>query len=224
MPYMTLQHRPQHREEQHREDQHLTVMVLPGGKVASHRRSRAWHLSNLRMRPFSVALQQRGFDVTPVRYRTRGWNDAEQSPVADARHVLDSIKAGNSDAKVILLGHSMGGRVAAALSGDAAVVGIVALAPWWPAGTEVRPRQRCPLRVVHGTADRWTDPDISKAVVERARRSGLDAEWIGVEGAGHFMLRRPLLWHRLAADAVSEIAADSEIAASSTEAKAGERR
>jgi pimeloyl-ACP methyl ester carboxylesterase len=218
MPYMTLQHRPQHREEQHREDQHLTVMVLPGGKVASHRRSRAWHLSNLRMRPFSVALQQRGFDVTPVRYRTRGWNDAEQSPVADARHVLDSIKAGNSDAKVILLGHSMGGRVAAALSGDAAVVGIVALAPWWPAGTEVRPRQRCPLRVVHGTANRWTDPDISKAVVERARRSGLDAEWIGVEGAGHFMLRRPLLWHRLAADAVSEIAA------SSTEAKAGERR
>ncbi|MFE4501146.1 alpha/beta hydrolase [Rhodococcus sp. NPDC056743] len=221
---MTLQHRPQHWEDHRSEDQHLTVMVLPGGKVSSHRRSRIWHLSNLRMRPFSVALQQRGFDVTPIRYRTRGWNDAEQSPVADARHVLDRIKAQHPDAKVILLGHSMGGRVAAALSGDAAVVGIVALAPWWPAGTEIGPREGFLLRVVHGTADRWTDPDISKAVVERARRSGLDAEWIGVEGAGHFMLRRASLWHRLAADAVSEIAADSEIAASSTEVKAGERR
>ena len=219
MPYMTLQHRTQYRD-----DRHLTVMVLPGGKVSSHRRSRFWHLSNLRMRPFSAAIRQRGFDVVAVRYRTRGWNGREQSPVADARQVLDRIKAQNSDAQVILLGHSMGGRVAAALSGDAAVIGVVALAPWWPAGTDFGLRQGCLLRVVHGTVDRWTDPDLSQAAVERARRSGLDAEWIGVEGAGHFMLRRPSLWHRLAADAVSEIAMVSESAEKTTEAKAGERR
>lgn len=219
MPYMTLQHRTHYREEQH-----LTVMVLPGGKVSSHRRSRFWHLSNLRMRPFSAAIRQRGFDVVAVRYRKRGWNGPEQSPVADARQILDRIKARNSDAQVILLGHSMGGRVAAALSGDAAVVGVIALAPWWPAGTDVGPRQRCLLRVVHGTADRWTDPDHSQAAVERARRSGFDAEWIGIEGAGHFMMRRPSLWHRLAADAVVEIAVVSEIAEKTTEAKAGERR
>ena len=213
MPYMTLQHRTQHRD-----DRHLTVMVLPGGKVSSHRRSRFWHLSNLRMCPFSAAIRQRGFDVVAVRYRTRGWNGTEQSPVADARQVLDRIKVRDPDAQVILLGHSMGGRVAAALSGDAAVLGVVALAPWWPEGTEFGLRQRSLLRVVHGTADRWTDPDRSRALVERAQRSGLDAEWTGLEGAGHFMLHRPWLWHRKAVDAVSEITQKT------TEAKAGERR
>ena len=208
-------------------------MVLPGGKVSSHRRSRLWHLSNLRMLPFTVALRRQGFEAVQVRYRTRGWNGAEQSPVVDARQALNRIAASNPGATVVLLGHSMGGRVAAALlsdgfsgdglsgdglSGDAAIAGVVALAPWWPAGTALELDQGTRLLVIHGTADRWTDPAASKSTVEMAQRSGADAEWIGVEGAGHFMLRRPRCWHRSAISGVSGMARGV------TELKQGERR
>ncbi|MDI9917945.1 alpha/beta hydrolase [Rhodococcus sp. IEGM 1379] len=206
---MTPQHLPTHGE-----NRRVVVMVLPGGKVSSHRRSRCWHLSNVRMRPFTAALRRRGFEAVQVRYRRRGWNGAERSPVADARRVLDRITASDPGAAVVLLGHSMGGRVAAALSGDPAIVGVVALAPWWPAGTSLDLPEGARLLVIHGSADRWTDPVDSQSMVDRAQRAGTDAEWIGVEGAGHFMLRRPAHWHRLASDAVHEV----------TESKAGERR
>lgn len=198
-------------------------MVLPGGKVLSRRRSRLWHLSNLRMLPFTAALRRQGFEAVQVRYRTRGWNGAEQSPVADARQALNRITASDPGATVVLLGHSMGGRVAAALlsdglSGDAAIAGVVALAPWWPAGTSLELDQGTRLLVIHGTADRWTDPAASQSTVEMAQRSGADAEWIGVEDAGHFMLRRPRCWHRLAISGVSGMARGV------TELKQGERR
>ncbi|MGC0364747.1 pimeloyl-ACP methyl ester carboxylesterase [Rhodococcus sp. 27YEA15] len=197
---------------------HPVVLVLPGGKVASRRRSRWWHLSNVRMRPFAALLRSRGIEVVRVRYRLRGWNGDARSPVADAQAVLDRIKETDPSPSVILLGHSMGGRVAAALAADPSVVGIVALAPWWPDGTAIDLRPGGQLVVVHGTADRWTDPAESRKQVEDMRRSGHNAEWIGVDGAGHFMLRRPALWHRLAVDAVSEMLCG--VAAAET----GERR
>ncbi|MBX9148255.1 dienelactone hydrolase family protein [Rhodococcus qingshengii] len=186
-------------------DQHLVVLVLPGGKVSSHRPARAWHLSNLRMCPFTAQLRLSGVNAVQARYRVRGWNGAERSPVADARAALDAITKRNSQAQVILLGHSMGGRVAAELCGDPAVVGVVALAPWWPDGTSVNLRSDTPLSVLHGTADSWTDPEVSRRKVDELQASGKSAEWIGIDGAGHFMLRRAATWHRLVADAIAGI-------------------
>lgn len=213
MPCMT----PNRRQQQDG-DQHLVVLVLPGGKVSSHRPARAWHLSNLRMRPFTAQLRRSGVKAVQARYRVRGWNGAERSPVADARAALDAITKRNSQAQVILLGHSMGGRVVADLCGDPAVVGVVALAPWWPDGTSVNLRSDIPLVVLHGTADSWTDPAASRRKVDGLQKSGKCAEWIGIDGAGHFMFRRVATWHRLVAEAVAEISRGV------TATKTGERR
>ncbi|MDI9899782.1 alpha/beta hydrolase [Rhodococcus sp. IEGM 1409] len=208
---------PKRRQEQDG-DQHLVVLVLPGGKVSSHRPARAWQLSNLRMCPFTAQLRRSGVTAVQVRYRVRGWNGAERSPVADARAALESITKRDAQDQVILLGHSMGGRVAAELCGDPAVVGVVALAPWWPEGTPVALRSDTPLVVLHGTADSWTDPAGSRRKVDELQKSGKSAEWLGIDGAGHFMLRRAATWHRLVADAVAGMSRG--VAATKT----GERR
>ena len=60
------------------------------------------------------------------------------------------------------------------------------------------------LLVVHGTADTWTDPASSRLQTLRARQRGLDAQWMGIEGAGHYMVRRWREWHRRTADFVAD--------------------
>lgn len=57
------------RRQQQDGDQHLVVLVLPGGKVSSHRPARAWHLSNLRMCPFTAQLRRSGVKAVQARYR-----------------------------------------------------------------------------------------------------------------------------------------------------------
>jgi len=54
-----------------------------------------------------------------------------------------------------------------------------------------------------GPADSWTDPAASRRKVDELQKSGKSAEWIGIDGAGHFMLRRAATWHRLVADAIA---------------------
>ncbi|AYF79241.1 alpha/beta fold hydrolase [Nocardia yunnanensis] len=176
------------------------VLVLPGGKVASRERARGWQLAQVRAAGLAVGLRRRlgaGYRVEQVRYRFRGWNTPELDAVNDAEEVLRAMRAGCE--RVVLVGHSMGGRVAVRLAAEHDVSAVVALAPWWPAGDAGVMPVSCRLRVVHGTADRWTDPESSRRQVDSARRRGVDAEWRGIEGAGHFMMYRPGLWHDLAA-------------------------
>jgi len=102
----------------------------------------------------------------------------------------------------------MGGRVAAHLSAEGDVGAVVALAPWWhgekadliPVGTR--------LLVVHGTADTRTDPHASRTQTLRARERGLDAQWVGIEGVGHHMVRRWREWQLLTTDFVADYLAD----------------
>ena len=189
-------------------DQSGCVLVLPGGKVRSDRPTRYWQLANLRMALFAGALRRRlgpDVDVRRVRYRLRGWNSPQLDALHDAQAVLDSARDRFEPSRIAVVGHSMGGRVAAHLAARGDVVGtVVALAPWWvgddgdliPAATR--------LLVVHGSADSWTDPGASRAQTERARRRGLDAQWVGLDGAGHYMARRWREWHRLTAEFVAE--------------------
>lgn len=150
------------------------------------------------------ALRRRlppGTDVHRVRYRLRGWNGSRADPVHDARAVLDEL----GRTRIVLVGHSMGGRVAAHLATRPEVVGVVALAPWWPTDDAdlIGPDTR--LVTLHGTADTWTSPDASRRQCARAESRGVDARWIGLPDSGHFMVRDVSDWHRITAESVTAL-------------------
>ena len=181
--------------------------MLPGGRVRSEEASLWWHPANLRMVFVARALRRRlgpDVEVRRVQYRLRGWNSPQRDALRDANEVLDQILQWCDPKNIVLVGHSMGGRVAAHLAAQGDIGAVVALAPWWdgekgdliPVGTK--------LLVVHGTADTRTDPGISRTQTLRARQRGLNAQWVGIEGVGHPMVRRWREWHRRIAAFVAD--------------------
>ena len=177
------------------------TLVLPGGKVASHRSPHRRQLAVARMAPFARALERggggRGVAVGTVLYRFRGWNGAAASPVQDVRVVLNEVRERFGDVPVVLVGHSMGGRAALRCADDAAVVGVLALAPWLESGDPVTPVTGKDLLILHGDRDRWTDPAASLAFARAARGQARTVGRIEISGDGHTMLRRASLWHEL---------------------------
>jgi pimeloyl-ACP methyl ester carboxylesterase len=183
------------------------VLVLPGGKMRSDRRSRCWQLANLRMAFFAAALRRRlgpAVEVRRVQYRYRGWNSPRLDALRDAEAVLDRARDRFEPARIAVVGHSMGGRVAAHLAARGDVGTVVALAPWWAGSDGDLIPTSTRLLVVHGTADTWTDPRASRTQVDRAHRRGVDAQWVSFDGAGHYMVRQWGQWHRLAGEFVAE--------------------
>lgn len=71
---------------------------------------------------------------------------------------------------------------------------------WWPDGDADLNPSGCRLLTMHGTADTWTDPVASQAQTSGAAARGVDAQWVPVDRAGHFLVRNFALWHRLTAD------------------------
>jgi alpha-beta hydrolase superfamily lysophospholipase len=145
-----------------------------------------------------------------VQYRYRGWNSStDPDPVRDARWALERVQEQHPEVPVVLVGHSMGGRTACRVADHPAVAGVVGLAPWLPAGEpngSIRGRH---LHVMHGTADRWTSAQLSRAYVERSRTIAADATWTELPGVGHFMLRRVGAWNGFVRDSVEKILASS---------------
>ena len=181
------------------------VLVLHGGKAVSRERAMTTQLSALRMLPFAWAVRRRtwrqGTAVWRLRYRYRGWNGSEASPVADARWALEQVRARHGDVPVVLLGHSMGGRTAAHVADDPSVTGLVLLAPWLQPGEPV-PGPGKDVVVLHGDQDRITSAGSSVAWAREAERRGAHVTVRVLNGAEHFMLRQASTWHRLAAQAV----------------------
>ncbi|WP_264059505.1 alpha/beta hydrolase family protein [Mycobacterium montefiorense] len=183
------------------------VLVLPGGRVRSDEASRWWQLANIRMMLVAAALRWRlgrGVEVRRVQYRLRGWNSPRYDAVADATAALDDVRHRFEPKSIVLVGHSMGGRVATRLAADGQVGAVVALAPYWPRDDGDLIPVSTRLLVVHGTADTRTDPVSSRIQTLRARERGIDAQWVGIEGVGHHMVRRYFEWHRRTVDFVAE--------------------
>jgi pimeloyl-ACP methyl ester carboxylesterase len=178
------------------------VLVLPGGKPDSTAASRPWQLAHLRMALLAAALRRRlpcHVEVRRVRYRLRGWNPGRLDALNDARAALDDLLE-TVDGGIVVVGHSMGARVAAHLAAEGRVAAVAALAPWWPKGDGDLIPAGCRLLTMHGTADTWTDPVAARAQTARAAARGVDAGWVSIEGAGHFLMRDYSTWHRVTAD------------------------
>lgn len=184
------------------------AIVLHGGEANGHGRAHRGRLAYLRMRPFAAelhrALAGRGVAVWRMRYRFTGWNGAARDPVHDVEWALAEAAGRHPGAPVVLIGHSMGGRAALWAAGSPNVVGVCALAPWIEPDDPVGQLSGRRVLIVHGDADRWTDPIQSRRYAARAAHLGIDIKFIGVRGAGHTMLSRPALWHRLAVTFTSE--------------------
>ncbi len=153
--------------------------------------------------------------VVLVRNTVEGWNGGTgQSALTDARWVLDSLAERHPNARVVLIGHSLGGRVACALADYPSVRGVVVVAPWLPGTTDASGATSLepmlfdvgtPLAVAHGTADLWCAPAQSLTFCTRVVAAGVPMIRAEMPGAGHFLLHRPRQWRRFVALATAAI-------------------
>jgi pimeloyl-ACP methyl ester carboxylesterase len=138
-------------------------------------------------------------EVARPRFRLRGWNGADASPVRDLEDWLDAIAARPGPVPVALIGHSMGARAALRAAGHPAVVAVAGLAPWLTPADPVAQLAGRRVLLAHGDRDRITSPAETWAYAERAR-AVTEVTTVVVAGGEHTMLRRARFWHRLAAD------------------------
>lgn len=178
------------------------VLMLHGGKERSQQvvdgRSASWRRSAAMARRVAGRVEYEGAAVRLLRYRRRGWNGG--APVEDARWALAEVRRELGDLPVVLLGHSMGARTAAHVADDPLVRGVVALAPWFPAGEPVDALAGRALVAAHGSRDKITSPRATRAFVERARLAGAHATFLEMGPVGHYMFRRIEDWNRVAVE------------------------
>jgi predicted esterase len=176
------------------------VLLLPGGTPHELAPVRPFDLAVLRMFPFGRSVVRAGggrIMLVSLRYRVRGWNGDEESPVPDARWALDRVADRFGDLPVGLVGHSMGGRVALRVAGLGEVRSVAALAPWLPAGEPTPAIGGRKVLLAHGTSDRRTDPGETFALAEKLVAQGVDVELVKVPGGGHSMVFPARPWHDL---------------------------
>ncbi|GHE12810.1 alpha/beta hydrolase [Streptomyces alanosinicus] len=183
------------------------VMILHGGSEESYKASRSWQLAALRMRSIlrTVGSVAEVHDVVrgEVRYRYRGWNRGE--PLDDALRALDELGRIAGEVPVVLIGHSMGGRVALRAASHPRVHGVLALAPWLPDHEPTGQLAGKAIVVMHGDRDGVTSADASAEYVGRARTSGARAGMVLVGQGDHAMARRFTVWHRSIADVATNL-------------------
>jgi dienelactone hydrolase len=174
------------------------VLVLHGGRARSTEPTSAWQLAYRRMVPIANAVHRSAADdgtaVWLLRNRVRGWNEPDRDPVLDARWALDRIRERHPGCRVVLVGHSMGGRAALRVAGDDDVVGVCALAPWVEPAEPVDQLAGRQVLIAHGDQDRWTDPGRSYEYARRATRVTDRVCRFEVHGSGHTMLNRAADW------------------------------
>ena len=130
--------------------------------------------------------------VWRLRYRVRGWNGAAADAAQDLRWAVRMAATELPGVPVILVGHSMGGRAAIYVAGEPNVAAVCLLAPWIEDGDPVGDLIGKPVLIVHGAADRTTDPRRSRAVAAE-----VGAQFVAIDGVGHTMVGGRARWRAL---------------------------
>jgi pimeloyl-ACP methyl ester carboxylesterase len=130
--------------------------------------------------------------VWRLRYRVRGWNGAAADAAQDLRWAVRMAAAELPGVPVILVGHSMGGRAAIYAAGEPNVAAVCLLAPWIEDGDPVGDLIGKPVLIVHGSADRTTDPRRSRTLATE-----VGAQFATVDGVGHTMVGGRARWRAL---------------------------
>ena len=189
-------------------DARAMVLVLHGGKPRSRQaidgRSASWRRALWLQREITQRAHAADVGTWLLRYRERGWNGGADR-AADARWALDELRAAHGDVPVVLLGHSMGARVAVHVADDPSVRGVVGLAPWWSAEDPVSTLAGRTLRAAHGRRDRITSFRETTRYVERAHTVADGAELTDMGALGHYMLTGSRRWHDVAIASVLEV-------------------
>ncbi|HEY9311996.1 alpha/beta fold hydrolase [Williamsia sp.] len=176
-----------------------SVLVLPGGTDLSYAPFSRTQPAALRMYPFTVSLAAiPGVVVRQVQYRFYGWNGEQNSPMPYAQAALSELLEAHPDVPVIVIGHSMGGRVAAQLAADKRVAGVLALAPWWQHADWRHINDDARVLALHGTADTRTYARRTAKGIRELRERGVDAEFVPIEGGGHALLDHVWTWQSTA--------------------------
>lgn len=175
------------------------VLVLPGGTDSSREPYSRRQPAALRMYPFTLSLKALpNVVVHQAVYELYGWNGDDDSPMAPAQRALDDLLAAYPDVPVILVGHSMGGRVAARLAADKRVTGVLALAPWWQHADWRHINVDAKVLALHGTADIRTYPKRTEKGIAELQERGVDATFVPIEDGEHAMLDHIWTWQSTA--------------------------
>lgn len=181
------------------------VLMLHGGAEHGLRpvdhRSLALRRTRAMFESVSPAFVDAGLAVGLLRFRIKGWNaepGAVPAPVGDARLALQDLHRAYPELPVVLLGHSMGARTASRVADEPNVVGVVGLAPWFPADDPVEALRGKRLVAIHGSRDRITSPKATRIFVERAAAVAEETRYVDLPGRGHYMLSGARQWNELA--------------------------
>jgi predicted esterase len=190
---------------------HGIVLMLHGGAQTGLRPVGRRSASLRRTTTMRDVLEPRvlgaGMSLWLLRFGVRGWNHGlgDPSPVPDARWALDRAAQEHPGVPVVLLGHSMGGRTAVHVADHPSVVGVVGLAPWLEPSDPVSTLAGRHLVAGHGSRDRITSAQMTRAYVDQARTVAASAEFVDMGPLGHYMLASPQKWNRFALRSTMQI-------------------
>jgi pimeloyl-ACP methyl ester carboxylesterase len=175
------------------------AVLLHGGTVTGAEPPRPNGLAALRMRTFEQTLLRRGAQhglvVGTVRYRHRGWRAGGQ--IDDAFGAVNVAATRYPGVPIMLVGHSLGARVALRCAAGPGVVGVVALAPWLPPDEPVAHLAGRDILIIHGDGDRVCDPAYSLAYARRAVTVARRLARFEVLRGEHTLLARGRVYHQL---------------------------
>lgn len=182
----------------------VVVLLHGGDENPNTAKVRPWWPPVLRMWAMAPWLARSAARpaVYLLRDAAQGWNGGA-GPLRDARWAIAVVRQRHPHRSIVLVGHSMGGRVGAAVVAERDVVGVVGLAPWLPKGEPVVDLSGRQLVLIQGSADRSVPAGQTRAWVDRARQQCAESRlpattitYLEIPG-GHMMLRFLPLWHGL---------------------------